>query len=139
MRHYEHALDPKRRVTIPSDFREQLGEVKGLYILPGVPEKCLYMYPPDAFEEKLAKVRVAASQDRKIRRFLSDLGARTDFVKWDGQGWIRITDELLSYAEILDQVMLVGAFEMIEIWNPKNRIANDDKSLQEAAEYAGFI
>ena len=140
--HYEHALDPKRRVTIPSAFREQLGEVQGLYILPGVPEKCLYMYPPAAFEEKVSKMRAAAAQDRRIRRFVSNLGARSDFVTWDGQGRIRIKDELLSYAGILEQVVLVGAIEMIEVWNPKNwddGAPLDDKSLQEAAQYAGFF
>jgi MraZ protein len=140
--HYVHSLDPKRRLTIPSGFRDQLVAVKGFYVLPGVPEKCLYMYTPEAFETKWEKMRQAAAQDRRIRRFVSNLGARSDFVTWDGQGRIRIKDDLLSYAEITDQVVLVGAIEMIELWNPRHWEAGDplnDKSLQEAAEYVGFF
>ena len=140
--HFVHALDAKKRVTIPAEFRERIPETNGLYMLPGVPERCLYLYAPREFDIRLEKLQHDARGDRKVRRFLAKLGAWTDFSAWDGQGRIRIKDNLLDYAGIKDHAMLVGAFEMIEVWAPGSWEATnpmDDKELREAAEYAGFF
>lgn len=140
--HFVHTLDPKKRLTVPSEFRDQLPHSRGIYMIPGVPERCIYLYPPREFDKHLKKIREDVTRDRRrMRRFLARLGAWSDFTNWDSQGRIRIKDNLLEYAGITEQVVLVGAFELIEVWSPdvwESTNPLDDKQLQEASEHAGF-
>ena len=53
---YTHSLDSKRRVTIPSDWREAAGNPT-LFILPGVNVKCLYVVTAREMAQRLEKVR----------------------------------------------------------------------------------
>jgi MraZ protein len=48
----------------------------------------------------------------------------------DGQSRITIPKELLQYAGIEDQVLILGVLERIEVWNPKVH----DEYLQAQAE-----
>ena len=138
---YTHSLDPKRRLTIPSGWRSQVGEPKSLYILPHVHDCCLCVIPAVLMQARIMKMRQHSIADRKARQFARVLASRSDFVFWDSQGRIRIKDELLDSAQITDKVVLIGAFDSFELWSPDNvdtAVDMDKASLQEAAEYAGL-
>jgi DNA-binding transcriptional regulator/RsmH inhibitor MraZ len=70
------------------------------------------------------------------------LASSADLVTWDGQGRIRIKDELLAYAELTDQVLMASNFRGFELWNPQRWAAADQvaatEGLVEAAKYVGF-
>ena len=136
-----HSLDPKKRLTIPSGWREQAGVPQSLYVLPGVENKYLYVLPAQEMGDKLRRVRGHSIADTKARQFARILGSQSDLVSWDSQGRIRIKDELLNHASLTDQVVLVGTFEGFELWNPaswKKTGSMDESSLSEAARYVGF-
>ena len=138
---FVHSLDPKKRLTIPSDWREQVGEPTTLYVLPGVDTACLSVLPAREMSRKLDKIRKHSMSDKKARHFARVLASRSDLVSFDSQGRIRVKDDLLSFAGLTDQVMLVGAFEGFELWNPqrwKEHGGDDDRSLEDAATYVGF-
>ena len=138
---FVHSLDPKKRLTIPSDWREQVGEPTTLYVLPGVDSACLSVLPAREMSRKLEKIRKHSMSDKKARHFARVLASRSDLVSFDSQGRIRVKDELLAFAGLTDQVMLVGAFEGFELWSPerwKEQGGDDDRSLEDAAAYVGF-
>ena len=138
---YVHNLDPKKRLTIPSEWRDQVGEPPALYLLPGIPNNCIYAYPARDFGPRLERVRSRSIADTRARQFARSLGSRSDLVAWDGQGRIRVKDELLAYAGLVDQVVLIGALDLIEIWSPENWEATgsmEPDSFTDAAEYVGF-
>ncbi len=56
---YTHSLDGKKRVTVPSDWREAAGNPE-LFVLPGVNEKCLYVVTAREMAQRLEKVRAAS-------------------------------------------------------------------------------
>jgi division/cell wall cluster transcriptional repressor MraZ len=70
------------------------------------------------------------------------LASRSDLVPWDSQGRIRIKDDLLNYADLTNQVVLVGTFDGFELWNMdqwnEQQQQVDQNSLGEAAQYVGF-
>jgi len=105
---YTHSLDGKKRVTVPSDWREAAGNPE-LYILPGVNEKCLYVVTAREMAQRLEKVRAASVANVQAQKFIRDFFSRADRVGLDSQGRIRVKDELLSYAGIINQTVLVGA------------------------------
>jgi MraZ protein len=138
-----HALDPKKRLTIPSVWRAEVGEPKSLYVLPGLnDEKCLYIYPAREMARRLDRFRKIGIADKKARVFARILASRSDLVAWDSQGRIRIKDELLDYAKITGQVKLVGAFDRFELWNPQQwqetTSAVDSATLEDALRYVEF-
>lgn len=139
---YTHSLDPKKRLTIPSDWRELVGTPKKLFVLPGVNTKCLCAYPAREMTRRLEKLRNLSIADDRARQLARVLASRSDLVPWDSQGRVRIKDELLEYAELINVVVLVGTFDGFELWSPdrwKEQISSVDQSaLGDAARYAGF-
>lgn len=138
---FTHSLDPKRRLTIPSEWRAQVG-TNGLYVLPDIfSMTCLCVFPAAEIKQRLQKLRQHAMADRKAREFARVIGSKSDLVVWDAQGRIRIKDELLDLAGLADQVLLVGALDRFELWNPdrlKKAGGTDQTSFEDAARYVGF-
>jgi MraZ protein len=137
---FTHSLDPKKRLTIPSQWRAQVG-ANGLYVLPDISMKCLCVFPAAEIKQRLQKLRQHAMADRKAREFARVIGSKSDLVVWDTQGRIRIKDELLDLAGLTDQVVLVGALDRFELWAPdrlKETGGEDPASFEDAARYVGF-
>ncbi|MBN1557597.1 MAG: hypothetical protein JW951_05565 [Lentisphaerae bacterium] len=138
---FTHSLDPKKRLTIPSEWRAQIGTPRSLYILPDVNQRCLRCFPAAEMMRRIERLRQHAISDPRARQFARVLAAQSDLVSWDAQGRIRIKNELLEYAGLVDQVKLVGAFETFELWAPealKSAGGMDPDSVREAAKYVGF-
>jgi MraZ protein len=139
--HFTHSLDPKRRLTIPSEWRAQVGSPRSLYVLPDVNQRCLCCFPAGEMIRRLEKMRRHSIADQKARQFARVLASQSDLVSWDAQGRIRIKDELLAFAGLRDQVNLVGAFDTFELWNPdafRDAGGMNREGIQDAARYVGF-
>lgn len=139
---YTHSLDSKKRLTIPADWRELVGTPKKLFVLPGVNTKYLCAYPAREMTRRLEKLRNLSIADERGRQLARVLASRSDLVPWDSQGRIRIKDDLLEYAELVNVVVLVGTFDGFELWSPdrwKEQISSvDQPALGDAARYVGF-
>ncbi len=139
---YEHSLDPKRRLTIPSEWREVVGEPRKFFILPGVESKCLSLYRVPDFMGKLRRLQEHSIADPKARQMARILGSRSSFLGWDSAGRIRIKDDLLEYAELSQKVVLLGALDRIELWSPGNwgalKSESDMDGLEEAVRYVNL-
>lgn len=138
---FTHSLDPKKRLTIPSEWRAQIGSPRSLYVLPGIHAECLCVFPTREMVRRLEKMRRHSIADRRAREFARVLASQSDLVSWDNQGRIRIKDHLLEYAHLSEQVVMVGAFDSFELWNPQAAEKPgklDTGKLQQAAQYVGF-
>ncbi len=114
MGEYNHTIDAKGRLIIPSKFRETLGNefviTKGL-------EGCLFAferYEFDAFIDKLVGASDLEANVRKIKRFFIS-GASE--VELDKQGRILIPGVLREHAALEKDVVLAGVGGHIEIWD----------------------
>ena len=114
MGEYNHTVDAKGRLIVPSKFREQLGDefvvTKGL-------DGCLFVYENTewkALEEKLHALPLTNANARKISRFFL-AGATTCEV--DKQGRILLPAVLRDFAKIEKDAVLVGVGSRIEIWS----------------------
>lgn len=139
---YTHGLDSKKRLTIPSDWRELAGVPKRLIVLPGVNDQCLCVYPAREMARRMDRIRSLSIADERGRQLARTLASRSDLVPWDSQGRIRIKDDLLDYAGLKADVVLVGTFDGFELWSPEKwkqqQSSVTQSSLGEAARYVGF-
>ena len=111
---YNYNLDPKKRLTIPTKFRNVLSE--GAVITRGI-DGCLFLYPQKQWNEladKLSKLPLSQSNARSFARVM--LAGAMD-VKVDSLGRILIPDYLKEYAKLNKSVVIAGLYDRIEIWD----------------------
>lgn len=129
---YNHTIDTKGRVIVPSKFREELGSefvvTKGL-------DNCLFVFPMDEwnrFEAKLQSLPVANKNARKFSRFFLSGASMTEA---DKQGRILLPPTLREFAGMEKEIVLVGVGSRVEIWSKENWIANSTyDDMDEIAE-----
>lgn len=114
MGEYNHTIDAKGRLIVPSKFREALGDTfvvtKGL-------DGCLFVYDNEewqAFEEKLKSLPITNKEARQFARFFLAGAAE---VEVDKQGRILVPNILREFAQISKDVVLIGVASRIEIWS----------------------
>ncbi len=111
---FSHSLDDKGRLVFPMRFRLLLGEkfivTRGLH-------GCLFVFPAqewNAFEQKLRQQPLLDLNAIKLQRFFSGSAAE---VSVDGQFRVQIPQALRDFADLKDEVKVVGASNRVEIWN----------------------
>lgn len=114
---FNHNVDDKGRMSIPSRFRDNLGEK--FYVTKGL-DNCLFVFPVDewkAFEAKLNKLPLAKANARAfVRTFYS--GAMECGL--DKQGRINVSSNLREHGELEKEVCIIGVGTRIEIWSKSN-------------------
>ncbi len=115
---YNHTLDDKGRITVPSRFRDEL---RGEIVLTRGLDRCLVLYPMAVWEELAQKVNALPITDprgRALRRvFFADA---TNMVP-DRQGRILVPDRLREYAglDLNNEAVVVGLDRFLELWEPQ--------------------
>ena len=111
---YEHSLDAKGRLIMPSKLRESIGEkiivTKGL-------DGCLFGFSKlewTNFEEKLKTLPLTNKNARDFVRFF--LSGATE-CEIDKQGRFLIVANLRQYASMEKDVVIIGVGTRIEIWD----------------------
>lgn len=115
---FEHALDPKKRLTIPSGWRRDMGNPDFVYAMMDRKEKCVNILPKAQMDALLAKISEKALFDPALNRHLQTIGSQIEQLDIDVQGRIRISDRLLRFANLTTTVAMLGSFRMIKLWNP---------------------
>ncbi|HIV23773.1 MAG TPA: division/cell wall cluster transcriptional repressor MraZ [Candidatus Merdiplasma excrementigallinarum] len=140
MGEYNHTVDTKGRLIIPSKFREQLGEefivTKGL-------DGCLFVFPQDewqAFEEKLRTLPLTQKGARQFTRFFV---AGATPCELDKQGRILLPATLREFAGLDKDVVLAGMLNRIEIWSKdkwtENNACGDMDDIAEQMTQLGLV
>ncbi len=110
---FQHSVDSKGRLVLPSKFRDRLG--RGLIVTKGQ-ERCLYVFPIGKWEEEVEQMNQLPRTDRRSRNYArSFFGSATD-QQLDGQGRIQIPQPLREYSGISKDVVIVGVADRVEIW-----------------------
>jgi MraZ protein len=129
----EHTLDPNGRVIIPRKMRFSLGET---FVMTRGHGKCLYIFTQEqigAIKTEVDRMGTVLSVlfDPKALRLSRQLFAEMENTDTDSQGRVLIPPRLREYAEISNAVVIVGAGDRIEIWNPDNWRAYAEQELTE--------
>jgi MraZ protein len=111
---YEHNMDDKGRLAVPSRFREDLGE--GVVVTRGF-DRCLMCFPKPTFErlaQQVSALSLGQEDARQMRRLLFSGAADAAL---DKQGRILIPGNLRDYAGLGDHVIVAGLNTHFEIWS----------------------
>ena len=111
---YAHILDPKKRLSLPSRFRKELG--RKVVVTRGL-DQCLFVYSLKEWEkvsEKLGELSIGQSDTRGFNRFMLSGAIEAEV---DSAGRILIPDFLKEFAKLDQKVVLAGIHNRLEIWN----------------------
>ncbi len=140
MGEYNHTIDAKGRLIIPSRFRELLGEE---FVLTKGLDGCLSIYPMgewEAFEQKLRALPLTNKNARTFSRFFV---AGATPCELDKQGRILIPQTLREFAGLDKDVVLTGNLNRIEVWSKEKWTDNcnydDMDAIAEGMQEMGIV
>ncbi len=130
---YQHSLDAKNRMIVPSKLREDLGNkfviTKGL-------DGCLYIYPTDEWVKLQEKLKTLPLTNKDARAFVRFFFAGASEVEIDKQGRGLIPQNLKEYAGIEKEIVSIGVLSRVEIWSREkwNEYNNSNIDYEKIAE-----
>jgi len=114
-----YSVDKKGRIAIPAKMRSALRpEAAGTFTMTRGFESCIYLYPLDEWLKKEEQYASLNPYDRQARHLVRTILMWADDVTLDGQGRIGLSKPLMEYGDITDRVLIIGAMDRIEIWDP---------------------
>jgi MraZ protein len=135
---YDCKVDAKGRFMFPVSLRKQLEEVfeKGFVINRNLHQKCLVLYPIqewDKLNKKLSKLnRLIKANDVFVRKFTGGATA----LEADNSGRVLLPKPLVDYADISNDIKVLGSNNVIEIWDKKlyDQFLSQDLDIEKLAE-----
>ena len=134
---YEHTIDEKSRLTLPARFRDTLGE--SVVLARGL-DGVVAVYPRETWvttvQARVAALDPLSRRARELQRFFFSGAAEADV---DRQGRILVPAVLTRYANLERDVIVTGANDHLELWNPgtwnEHMTAVEGGSAEDAAEH----
>jgi MraZ protein len=141
---FTHTLDDKKRLSLPSKFRKELG--KKVIITHGL-DNCLFMFTLSQWSkmaEQLGNMSFTNADSRGFNRIM--LGGAVE-IEIDTAGRILIPDFLRQYAGVntsedkkeVTKLVFAGIHTRIEIWEEKKWKSYKEEILKQADSLAAKL
>jgi len=133
---YEHTVDQKGRLSIPSKFREILRDHFSEMLIITRSDGCLVAYTEDEWqrlERKISELPQLKANVTDVQRYI--IASASD-CPVDKQGRILIPQYLREHAEIARDVILAGMTNKIEIWSKERW---QEKMNKTSGEYGKIV
>lgn len=131
---YQHTIDRKGRIIVPSKFRQVFKEhyVEKFYVTRGL-DGCLFVFTEDEWKAQEQKFKAMPFTKQEARRFNRLYFSGACDIMCDKQGRILLPQYLKDFAGIKRDVVIVGISNRIEIWS-KDRWDSFYKNYNQAFE-----
>lgn len=113
---YEHSLDDKSRLTIPSVFRKDF--VDGV-VLRKDREGCVEMLPRAAWSQFLERLQAVPRTDIRAQRWMTQQLAAAVMTEMDKQGRVVLSADQKVHAGLQNgPAVITGALDRLKVWSP---------------------
>jgi MraZ protein len=126
---YEHTIDAKGRISIPSKFREILGKKDERLVITNF-DHCLVAFPSEEWSLLEQKVGTFSLMKKETSAFFRFFYSSAMDCEIDKQGRLLIPQTLRDYASLQKDVVLVGEGKRIEIF-AKERWLEEARKAEE--------
>ena len=114
---YECKVDAKGRFLFPSVLLSFFSEEEqNEFVINKGMDSCLVLYPLKVWEQEIEKIYAKNQFIEKNRAFARMFQSGAQPVHLDNQKRILIPKKLIETAEIQGDIVLIGAYDRIEIW-----------------------
>ena len=134
---FDHTLDAKNRLTVPSKLRTAFAE--GAFLVRSA-ENCISLYPSTTYaaltEAALSGLNPLSAQARELRRYFHSNASQ---VELDSAGRVMLSARQLEHAAIERDVVVIGAGECLELWDPSTWAAYDQDLMARAPDLTASL
>lgn len=134
---FDHTLDAKNRLTVPSKFRASLSD--GVVVAKGV-ERCVAVWTPGAYDAFVAAaldgLNPLSPQARDLQRYFSANAVETEL---DAAGRIMVPGFLLEHGGLGKEVVVTGAGPCLEIWDRASWAAENERLAGEVIDITASL
>lgn len=124
---YEHAIDAKHRLAIPSDIRAKIARTvagdceafdpkavgQALYVTLG--EGALCLYTEQAFEKRAEELDHSEQDPDQLLAYERMFYSLSRRLELDKQGRVRLPEDLIEMAQLKSEVVLIGVKDHLEV------------------------
>jgi MraZ protein len=132
-----YTVDSKNRLSIPAKLRKYLQpESKDSFMITQGLDSSLELYPPDQWQLMIERLKKLNQFDPNERNFSRRFLQYATEVEMDSQSRIILPQTHIQLANIEKDVLILGALNKIELWNPKTfdaYISNTPENYEELA------
>ena len=129
---YEHTIDAKGRLSMPSKLRRDMGEA---FIVTKGLDGCLFAFSQDEWKNFETKLKSLPLSDKNARNFVRFFLAGATECEIDKQGRFLIPSNLRTAANLEKEAVIIGVGTRLEIWNKDTWTSKDEEiSADEIAE-----
>ena len=135
---YEHSIDAKNRLAIPSKIRSRLDpqrDGEGFAVVPGRPSSTLWLYTERYFEQLATKGEAALIPDEDQLRFDQIYFPLAEMSELDTQGRILLPERMIVRAGLGREVIVCGVRDHLEIHPREAFQKHVDASWEQYREY----
>lgn len=115
---YEHNMDTKGRVSVPSKFREGLGE--SFVACEAFYTPCIWLFSEAAFEQLSEQMEAFGLLDEESQCLERKLYNSACDVEVDKQGRILLPAHLREYAGLEKEIVITGSRSHVDVWSAEN-------------------
>ena len=133
---YVYTIDHKKRLSIPSKFRKDLG--KRAVLTTGL-DNCLVVYPTLEWQKLTKKLEGLPNGQTDARGFVRIMLSGAVDVTFDKLGRILVPDYLKDYALLKKNVSILGLSNRIEIWEQKRWQDYKDRTQKDIGDMASRL
>ncbi len=130
---YKHIIDTKKRLAIPAKLRKDLAQ--GAVLTRGL-DNCLALYPLKEWQKMTDKLGQLPTGQVDARGFNRIILAGASDVGFDKLGRILIPEYLKKYALLKKNVVVVGVYNRLEIWDETRWEKYKQKTEKEVGDIA---
>ena len=135
---FRHTIDAKGRLIVPSRMRDELAGDEAVLVT--YLDGCIAMFSKEGFERFEQQLMGLERSREESRALIRTMGSGTHEDEVDKQGRITVPAKLRNYAAIEKEVVIIGAFDHAELWNPQAWEAKqlDEQGLNARAQELSF-
>ena len=122
---YEHTIDAKGRLSMPSKLRRDMGEA---FIVTKGLDGCLFAFSQDEWKNFETKLKSLPLSDKNARNFVRFFLSGATECELDKQGRFLIPNNLRNAAALEKEAIIIGVGTRLEIWD-KATWENCDKNI----------
>lgn len=129
---YEHTIDAKGRLSMPSKLRRDMGEA---FIVTKGLDGCLFAFSQEEWKNFETKLKSLPLSDKNARNFVRFFLAGATECEIDKQGRFLIPSNLREAGKLGKEAIIIGVGTRLEIWNKEIWTSKDEEiSADEIAE-----
>jgi len=135
---YKCRLDTKSRILLPAALKKQIPvEAEERFVINRGFERCLVLYPMNEWKEISEELSKLNFYKKKHRDFMRYFQRGATELTLDGNNRLLLPKNLLSYAEISQDVVLFAYSNRIEVWDTEtynNLLTDEPEDFSNLAE-----